>query len=96
VVYVDGFGNVVLGARFGDVAAALGVSLGARVSVDPGCSGRPGAVAVVARKFSDVEPGRLILYEDSFGMAELAVNRGSAADLLGVSRGSTLCLRRLG
>ena len=93
VVHIDSFGNVVLGSRFEDVARELGISRGDIVEVIPGCKGRS-FEAVVARSFSDVEPGRMIFYQDSFDMAELALNRGSASDLLEVSRGSKVCVGR--
>ena len=38
------------------------------------------------------DPGGLLLYEDSQGMTALAVNLGSAAELLGVARDDELLL----
>ena len=45
---------------------------------------------VVARTFSDVAPGGLLLYEDAGGALALAVNGGDAAALLGLRR-ATRC-----
>jgi S-adenosylmethionine hydrolase len=42
--------------------------------------------ATFARTFADVHPGGLLLYKDGLGMLALAVNRGSAAELLGAAR----------
>jgi hypothetical protein len=36
-----------------------------------------------AATFAEVTPGELLIYEDATRMVALAVNRGSAADMLG-------------
>ena len=46
--------------------------------------------AVSARTFADAPRGALILYEDSYRNASIAVSRGSAAGLLGVEEGSEI------
>jgi S-adenosylmethionine hydrolase len=51
--------------------------------------------AVWAGTFSDVEPGELVLHEDSSGALALAVNGGSAAGLLDLRRDSEVRLRPL-
>jgi S-adenosylmethionine hydrolase len=43
--------------------------------------------------FADVAAGELLLYEDSRGTLALAVNRGSAAELLGAGREDELLVR---
>ena len=48
--------------------------------------------AVAARTFADTRAGELILYEDSFHYAAVAVSNGSAADVLGVDEGSELLI----
>ena len=82
VVYVDGFGNLQLDAAAAELGA-LGVAPGAEtaVRVGPGAGHR----AHYERTFADVEPGGLVLYEDSVGALAVAVNRGSAADRLGAA-----------
>ena len=40
--------------------------------------------ATTRTTFADVASGRLLLYEDAYRWLALAVNRGSAADLLGL------------
>jgi S-adenosylmethionine hydrolase len=47
---------------------------------------------VVARTFSDVAPGALLLYEDAGGSLALAVNGGDAAALLGLRAGDEVRL----
>ena len=44
------------------------------------------------RTFGDVPPGGLVIYEDSAGEVAMAVNGGSAADLLDVRTGDELRL----
>ena len=41
-----------------------------------------------ARTFCDVAPGEAFWYENANGLAEIAANRGRAADLLGLRPGS--------
>lgn len=75
VIYLDRFGNAVTGIR----ASTL----------DPHC-----ALLANGRKiervvtFSDVPAGTPLWYENSSGLAEIAVNRGSAAALLNLHVGS--------
>jgi S-adenosyl-L-methionine hydrolase (adenosine-forming) len=83
VLRVDGFGNVTLDASATQIAQA-GVRLGATISVEVG--GHAFA-ARYARTFAEVPPARLLLYIDATRMAALAVNRGSAAELLAVQPG---------
>jgi S-adenosylmethionine hydrolase len=52
--------------------------------------------ALVARTFTDVSPGQMILYEDSSGSAAIAVNRGSAARMLGTLSGQGITLAAVG
>lgn len=82
VVAVDGFGNVQLNARPGDLDAA-GIVRGAEVS------GR--RVARVAT-FADVPRGDLALIVDSQGYAALVVNGGSASERLGLRPGDPVVL----
>ena len=45
------------------------------------------------RTFSDVAPGEGVAYINSFGFLEIAVNQGSAAEILGVRPGDFVELR---
>ncbi len=82
VLHVDTFGNLILDGQL-DQLAQMGVELGQDVSVR--CAATTHR-ATVARTFADVHPGGLLLYQDGLGMLALAVNRGSAAELLGAER----------
>ncbi|WP_187369211.1 SAM hydrolase/SAM-dependent halogenase family protein [Baekduia soli] len=75
-VAFDRFGNIMLDVEHAELADS-GFRLGHAVVVN----GRQG---VYATTFSDVPPGELILYEDAYRTLSLAVNRGSARELLGV------------
>ena len=75
VVYVDGYGNAMTGLR----AAVLAEGAALRVG------GRP---LPRARTFSDLPEGGAFWYENANGLAEIAVNRGRAADLLDLRPGS--------
>ncbi|HEY0517450.1 MAG TPA: SAM-dependent chlorinase/fluorinase [Solirubrobacteraceae bacterium] len=86
VLHHDTFGNVILDGHI-DQLAQLGVSPGEEVSVRA-----PGGTfeATVAHTFADAAPGALLIYEDSLGMLALAVNRGSAAEMLRAERHAAL------
>jgi S-adenosyl-L-methionine hydrolase (adenosine-forming) len=81
VLYADGFGNVALDVGHGELASTF-VRLGHRIDVD---TGRERITVPFARTFSDVGPGQCLLYDDSARNLALAVNRESAADLLGLA-----------
>jgi S-adenosylmethionine hydrolase len=87
VLRSDHFGNLVLDARGADLSE---LGAGAEVAVH---HGRGVHVARRARAFADVPQGELLLYEDSQRLLSLAVNRGSAADLLGAGAGAQLEVR---
>jgi S-adenosyl-L-methionine hydrolase (adenosine-forming) len=82
VLHQDTFGNLILDGQL-DQLAELGAENGEKVSVRHGQTLHQ---ATVARTFADVQPGGLLLYQDGAGMLALAVNRGSAAELLGAQR----------
>jgi S-adenosyl-L-methionine hydrolase (adenosine-forming) len=85
----DNFGNLILDADR-EQLAVLGVGLGETVTV--GHAGRIHTVRY-GSTFADVPAGELLLYEDAQRMLALAVNRGSAADLLGAERDDELVVR---
>jgi S-adenosylmethionine hydrolase len=82
VLHSDTFGNLILDGQI-DELAQLGIEIGHEVMVRHGGQAHH---ATVARTFADVHPGGLLLYQDGLGMLALAVNRGSAVELLGASR----------
>ena len=81
-VYLDRFGNVALDAEPGDAP-----EWAARVAISVRGEAWP---AVYARTFADVPAGELLVYGDSDGRLAVAVNRGSAAERLGISVGDEL------
>ena len=85
VVYVDKFGNVALSVRRSPEWVRVIVR-------------GPGGTleAIVGKTFSDAPPGAGIVYINSFGFLEVAVNRGSAASRLGVEPGETVTLEPAG
>jgi S-adenosyl-L-methionine hydrolase (adenosine-forming) len=86
VLAIDRFGNVALNMRR-EHLDAIGLADGDRVEVRLTLDRY---YAVVAGTFADAAPGELILYEDSYGLATLAISRGSAARLTGVAVGDEL------
>jgi S-adenosyl-L-methionine hydrolase (adenosine-forming) len=82
VLHSDTFGNLILDGQI-DELAQLGIEIGHEVMVRHGGQAHH---ATVARTFADVQPGGLLLYQEGLGILALAVNRGSAVELLGASR----------
>ena len=87
VQYIDRFGNVQLDAepsqlqQLRSTAAAVGL---VRRLGPPPLALRRGVT------FADVEAGELVFYEDAHRRPAIAVNRGSAAERLGVGVGDEL------
>ncbi|HWH94771.1 MAG TPA: SAM-dependent chlorinase/fluorinase [Baekduia sp.] len=84
-VAFDRFGNIMLDVEHAELTGS-GFRLGHGVDVN----GRRG---VYATTFGDVPPGELLLYEDAYRTLALAVNRGSARELLGIERDDELRIR---
>ncbi len=80
VLYSDGFGNVALDLRDGDLPKTF-LQQGRRVRVE---AVGAGVSVPFARTFSDVGEGEGVLYQDSAGALALAINCGSAAEALGL------------
>jgi S-adenosylmethionine hydrolase len=89
VLRSDTFGNLILDAA-DEQLAALGAIPGDTLTVS-----HAGAVraARYAATFAEVTPGELLIYEDATRMVALAVNRGSAAELLGADADDELTVR---
>lgn len=77
IVYVDHYGNAVTGVR----AGTLGAKTALRVN---------GKSLYRSRVFADVPRGAAFWYENSSGLAEIAVNQGDAAALLGLHVGTEI------
>jgi S-adenosylmethionine hydrolase len=80
VVYVDAFGNAMTGLR------ARTLRPGAQLEV-------AGRRLARARTFSDLPPGTAFWYENSSGLAEIAVNQGRADQALGLAVGTQIAVR---
>jgi hypothetical protein len=73
---IDSFGNVTLDVEHEELAA-FGLRLGQLLSVN-------GNEAPYVTSYIDVPVGSLLVYEDAYRSLAVAVNRGSAAALLGL------------
>jgi S-adenosylmethionine hydrolase len=90
VLSIDRFGNVATNVRrhhIDELGFANGDRVEIRLTLDR-------YYALVAGTFADAPPGELILYEDSYGLVTLAISRGDAARLTGVSPGDELRIAR--
>jgi len=72
----DRFGNVTLDVEHDEIAG-FGLKLGHRIRVLD-------QDAIYATTFAEVPTGQLLIYEDAYRTLALAVNRGSAAERLGL------------
>ena len=79
IVYLDSYGNAMTGLRAQDVPPQ------SRLSV-------AGHRLPPARTFSDVAPGQAFWYENANGLAEIAVNLGSAVAVLGLAAGQPVAI----
>jgi S-adenosyl-L-methionine hydrolase (adenosine-forming) len=89
VLRADIFGNLVLDAD-AEHMSAVGLRPGDALSVQH--AGRSYASRYVCT-FADVAPGELLVYEDAQRTIAVAVNRGSAAELLDAGRDDELLVR---
>ena len=92
VVHVDGFGNVALNLAPGQLSTGF-LQSGAKVALE---AGRSSVHAHFGQAFSDVAAGEVVVYEDSSGSLAIAVNRGSAANVLSLSADDEVVLVRHG
>jgi S-adenosyl-L-methionine hydrolase (adenosine-forming) len=88
-VYVDRFGNVQLNVDQ-EHMTTVGLKPGGRLTISTAGERHD---ATYARSFSDVPAGDLLVYEDSYATIAVAVNRGSAADKLGIALDAPLHLQ---
>jgi S-adenosylmethionine hydrolase len=88
VLHFDRFGNATLSAGARDLAGGT-LRPGHALSVEVG---RRSLGATFARTFADVGEGEVLVFEDSSGRLALAVNRGSAAEMLEVAPGDELAI----
>jgi S-adenosylmethionine hydrolase len=75
IAYIDRFGNAMTGWRAATLAAGTRLAVGGRLLPR-------------AATFSDVVAGAPFWYENANGLAEIAVNAGHAASVLGLAIGS--------
>jgi S-adenosyl-L-methionine hydrolase (adenosine-forming) len=87
VQYIDQFGNLQLDADAGDIAW---VTAAGPVEVSSTAWDRPALDIHHGMTFADVSTGELVLYEDAHRRPAIAVNRGSAAERLGLGVGDEL------
>ncbi len=75
IVYIDRYGNAMTGLRAGHLPANTGLQIG-------------GKILRRATTFGAVGEGEAFWYENSNGLAEIAINRGRADALPGISIGA--------
>ncbi len=98
VVYIDTFGNIKLAGLRADLEAAIGpVRAGDRLHLDiAGRSGGPDQLVDVPWQgtFGEVDPGALLVYEDSYGRICVAASQANAAELLRLVEDQGVTIRR--
>jgi len=88
-VLIDRFGNVALNLDAHQLEQA---KLGERIEVV--CGGER-YLAQLARTFASLRPSDIMVLVDSYGQVALAVNTGSAEDVLSIKPGDVIELRRV-
>jgi len=89
VLRSDTFGNLILDAAH-EQLSWIGARMGDVLTINHEGAAR---TARYAATFAEVTPGELLIYEDATRMVALAVNRGSAAELLGAGADDELTVR---
>jgi S-adenosylmethionine hydrolase len=79
IAYIDRYGNAMTGLRAALLPAAARLAAGGRALAR-------------RRTFSDVPTGEAFWYENSNGLAEIAVNSGQADTVLGLAIGSSVVI----
>jgi S-adenosyl-L-methionine hydrolase (adenosine-forming) len=90
VLYVDRYGNVQLNLTRDHLESA-GIVPGTKIELEVGWDR---VYAVAARTFADARPGDVVVYEDAYRNVALAINRGSAAQMLRAAVGQEIGLAR--
>jgi len=88
VLIVDRFGNIQLNLRSGDLER-VGIVPETRVEVEIGLQR---FYACAAETFADVRAGDVVLYEDAYGNVAIAINAGSAAEMLAARPGDEVAI----
>jgi S-adenosylmethionine hydrolase len=86
VLIVDRFGNVQLNLTEEHLTRA-GIEPGTQVEIEVGLQR---FYASAARTFADVRVGDIVLYEDAYGNIAVAINVGSAAEMVSARAGDTV------
>ena len=86
---VDRFGNAALNVTHEDLTPTS-LTLGSIVEIEVGGQGY---LATYTATFADVAPGELIVYEDAYRTLAVAINRGDAANTLGLGSDTEVRLR---
>jgi len=81
IIYIDAFGNCISNIEAGDVER-----LGNRVVVNVGET----RIGEMKTAYSDVAHGKTVALINSIGCVEVAVNRGSAVEVLGIKVGDMI------
>ncbi len=99
-IYVDTFGNVKLSALAAELEEALVSSQSAGrlefFAGHPDIATTPSKEVSWATTFGDVPVGEPLILSDSYGRLTLAVNQGSAAEVLNLAAGAEVWIRAAG
>ena len=90
VVYVDRFGNLVTNIAHNQLESWRNKSAGGRIRIQIGSMEIQG----ISATYGDAPPGHAVAVFGSAGFLEIAVNGGSAAQLLGAAIGSRVLVYR--
>lgn len=77
IIYIDHFGNCMTGVRAGRISRDAMITVGNREIIN-------------AETFASVKKGEAFWYENANGLVEIAVNHGSARELLDLEIGSEI------
>ncbi len=79
IIYTDSYGNLITGIQAADVSPNSIFEV-------------RGETITYTKTFSEVGTGQVFWFENAFGLVEIAVNKGSAADYFGLKTGAPVKL----
>lgn len=80
---IAGIGKIIYADRYGNLVTGIPAAAGGRVTAGHQQFGP-------VHTFADAAPGQAFWYNNSMGLIEIAVNQGSARDILGLSPGDAV------
>jgi len=91
IIHIDRYGNIILPKGFKNIINELNVGIGDTIKIK---SKDKIIESVIGVSFESVVKGTPVLYENSYGFIEVAINQGSMQAIPKVTEGDTIKICR--